>query len=132
MVVNRSNKMGARGGGGGRASSGGGGMGMRNGLSAYDRDNLAMFRRLGHPKAEIDKLAADIRRDNAKNASTVSGVSLTKTGKSQYTLTWNDSSTSNGAGGSIAFSASAAKAKVAANTIKQTGSGRKALFAINN
>lgn len=105
---------------------------MRNGLSAYDRDNLAMFKRLGHPKAEIAQLASDIRKDNAKSASTVSGVSLTKTGKSQYTLTWNDSSTSNGVGGSIVFSATPGKAKAAANTIKQTGSGRKALFAINH
>ena len=103
---------------------------MRNGLSAYDRDNLAMFKRLGHPKAEIDKLAADIRKDNAKNASTISGVTLTKTGKGSYNLTWNDSTTSNGFGGTILFSATPGKAKAALNTLKQTGSGRKTRFTL--
>ena len=118
--------MGGRAGGGARGGAGGAG------LSAYDRDNLAMFKKLGHPRAEIAQLANDIRKDNAKNASTVSGIKLTKTGKGSYNLSWNDSSTSNGQGGSISFSASPQKAAAAAKTLKMTGSGRKTLFTLNN
>ena len=105
---------------------------MRNGLSAYDRDNLAMFKKMGSSKQEIAEHTARLKQINAQEAANISGVKLTKTGNGRYNVTWNDSSTSNGFGGSISFSATASKAKTMVNTLKQTGSSRKAMFALNH